>query len=284
MEAVIKKKKHGRISVSQIAIVVVLVIFVFLLLFPIYLLLTKSVKTITQDQQNPFGISFPFNWENYAFAWLYVKDLFLNTVILTVANIVGTTTICCITAYAYTRFRFPGKEVIFTIIISIMMIPGILTLVAQFLLADALGLVGSRWGVILPEMAGNIPFNLFLLRTFFKGVPNDLFEAAEIDGASDLRMFGTIMIPLSMPIVMTVAIMLMMQSWNDLIWPQLILNEDQANIASGLIPFTDWYYAMNNTYTAPMAGYVITSLPLIILFAFTSKQFVSGLTSGAFKM
>ena len=164
------------------------------------------------------------------------------------------------------------------------MIPGILTLVAQFLLADALGLVGSRWGVILPEMAGNIPFNLFLLRTFFKGVPNDLFEAAEIDGASDLRMFGTIMIPLSMPIVMTVAIMLMMQSWNDLIWPQLILNEDQANIASGLIPFTDWYYAMNNTYTAPMAGYVITSLPLIILFAFTSKQFVSGLTSGAFKM
>jgi len=164
------------------------------------------------------------------------------------------------------------------------MIPGTLTLAAQFILVDNMNLVGTRWGVILPEVAGLIPFNLFLLRTFFAGIPNELFEAVEIDGGSDFHKFIHIMLPLSMPILTTAALMIMMTAWNDLVWPRLVLDEKYYNIAAGLIPFTDEYYRMNNSYTAPMAGYVITSLPLIILFAFTSKQFVSGLTSGAIKM
>ena len=226
---------------------VVLLVFQFI---PIYITVAKSFKNLEQDFLNPYGLTFPFAWSNYEFAWDMVKSLFLNTFILAFANVFGTLALSSLGAFAFVRFKFPFKETIFTAILAIMMIPGTLTLVAQFMLVDSLSLLHTRWAVILPTIAGNSSFNIFLLRTF----------------------------------VFTAGLMLFMQSWNDLIWPMLVLKEEHYTIATGLLPFTTEYYRMTNSYTVPMAGYVLSSIPLLVIFFFTSKQFISGLTSGAFKM
>lgn len=135
-------------------------------------------------------------------------------------------------------------------------------------------------------MIAGLPFRLLLLRTFFNGVPNDLFEAAEIDGANHLHQFFHIMIPMCIPILATICMNNFLQSWNELLWPRLILlDENLQTIPIGLASFTQNYQTITGgTMGAPLAGYIIVSIPLVILFAFTSKQFVRGLTSGAFKM
>ena len=131
--------------------------------------------------------------------------------------------VAALTAFAFVRFSFPCKNIIFMAILSLIMIPGTLTLVSQYILINDLGLINSFFGVILPGVAGSIPMNLFLLRSFFGGVNAELFDAAKIDGASDLRTFWSIMLPLSLPIMMTVAMTTFMGAWNEYIWTRLVL-------------------------------------------------------------
>lgn len=278
------KLKNRKIPIAQLILIFWMLVFLACNFYPLVLMVFKSFKTPKQELYDPFSLTFPLNWENYSYAWLYVKDLISNTVLLTAANTLGALFCASIAAYAFSRFSMPGKEYLFLGILSLMMIPGILTLCASYLWVDKLGLVGTRWGVILPTVAGNMPFNIFLLRTFFNGLPKDLFEAAEIDGASKIKQYAMIALPLSMPIVTTAGLWLVMQSWNDIIWPRLILAEEQLTIATGLIPFTNDYFKLTGAYSAPMAGYVITSLPLIVIYLFTSKQYIAGMTSGALKM
>ena len=283
MKQRVRKRSTGTI-VAQCLIIFFTVALLVLQFIPIFITLIKSFKNLEQDFLHPYSITLPFEWANYVYAWDLVKDLFLNTFILAFANVFGTLALSSMGAFAFVRFRFPFKETIFTCILAIMMIPGTLTLVAQFMLVDSLQLLHTRWAVILPTIAGNSSFNIFLLRTFFAGVPGEVMEAAEIDGASRFRQFWNFMLPLSLPIIFTAGLMLFMQSWNDLIWPMMVLKEEHYTVATGLIPFTTEYYKMTGSYSVPMAGYVLTSIPLLILFFFTSKQFISGLTSGAFKM
>ena len=278
------RKRSPKTVAAQCIIILLTVVLLVLQFIPIYITLIKSFKDLNQDFLNPYDLKFPFEWSNYAFAWDMVKSLFLNTFILAFANVFGTLALSSLGAFAFVRFRFPFKETIFTAILAIMMIPGTLTMVAQFMLVDTLSLLHTRWAVILPTIAGNSSFNIFLLRTFFGGVPGEVLEASEIDGASKFRQFWNFMLPLSLPIIFTAGLMLFMQSWNDLIWPMLVLKEEQYTIATGLLPFTTEYYRMTGSYSVPMAGYVLTSIPLLVIFFFTSKQFISGLTSGAFKM
>ena len=278
------RKRSPKTVAAQCVLVFVTLALLVLQFIPIFITLVKSVKSFDQDFLHPYELTFPFEWSNYSFAWDMVKSLFWNTLILAFANVFGTLALSSMGAFAFVRFRFPFKETIFTAILAIMMIPGTLTMVAQFMLVDTLHLLHTRWAVILPTIAGNSSFNIFLLRTFFGGVPGEVLEAAEIDGAGRFRQFWNFMLPLSLPIIFTAGLMLFMQSWNDLIWPMMVLKEEQYTIATGLLPFTTEYYRMVGSYSIPMAGYVLTSIPLLVVFFFTSKQFINGLTSGAFKM
>jgi ABC-type glycerol-3-phosphate transport system permease component len=126
---------------------------------------------------------------------------------------------------------------------------------------------------------------MLLLRTFFNGLPGGLFEAADLDGANGLTKYFLIALPLSLPIMATLGLTSFLNSWNDLIWPQLILRRDELQtISVAMNSFTTNYYTTTHSYAVPLAGYVIVSAPLILVFSFTSKQFMAGLTSGAFKM
>ena len=219
----------------------------------------------------------------YKAAWGYLQKYLLNTVIIAVFEVLGVVLLSSMAAYGFTRFSFKGRDLLFTVFLGFMMIPGILTLASQYsLVYSTLNLKQSHWGVILPAVAGGMPVNIFLIKTFFSGVPDSLFEAAEIDGASHLRRYISFALPLSMPILFTVGLSTLMGAWNDVIWARLILygKQELYTISIGVFEVLRTQKVETITY----AGYVLASLPLVIAFSLTSKQFIKGLTNGAIKM
>lgn len=276
---------HRKNSAGQIISHIVIIILLFLSLYPLILMLIKSVKTIDQEIHHGFALTFPFNWSNYSLAWKYVSGYILNTFLISILNTVGILLATSTMAYGFTRYNFRGKNSLFMAVLALTMIPGILTLIPQFCMVKNFNMINTRLGVILPTIAGALPMGVLLLRTFFNGLPGGLFEAASLDGANSIEMFFMIAVPLSVPILATLGLTSFLGSWNDLIWPQLILRRDNLQtITIAMTSFTTNYYNTTHSYAVPMAGYVIVSAPLLILFAFTSKQFIAGLTSGAFKM
>ena len=143
------------------------------------------------------------------------------------------------------------------------------------------GLINTRWALILPYIASGQVFAIFILRSFIAGLPEDLFEAARIDGAGELSILRTVVVPLSMPILGTIAIMNILSVWNDYVWPYIVISDDaKRTLTIGLQVFRGQY---GSSYGPMMAGYVLASLPLLLLFLFTMKQFIQGATSGTLK-
>jgi ABC-type glycerol-3-phosphate transport system permease component len=281
----VKQPKKIKISIAQIILNVFIILLLFLSLYPIFIMLIKSVKTIDQEIHTGFSLTFPFHWANYSLAWKLVNSYIMNTFYIAIITTVGILLVCSSMAYGFTRYDFPGKEFLFMMVLAIMMIPSVLTLIPQYSMVKEFDMVNTRIGVILPTIAGSVPMGMLLLRTFFNGLPGGLFEAADLDGANGLTKYFLIALPLSLPIMATLGLTSFLNSWNDLIWPQLILRRDELQtISVAMNSFTTNYYTTTHSYAVPLAGYVIVSAPLILVFSFTSKQFMAGLTSGAFKM
>ncbi len=276
------RKKHRGAFASQWGMYVYLTILAILVLFPFYIMIVNSFKPPAEYYENVFAL--PKEWVTsfYKFAWIYVKGYFKNTITIAAIEVVAAILVNSMAAYGFTRFRFKGREVLFMMILALMMIPGVLTLIPSYSLVASFGLLGTLAGVILPQIAS--PFNIYLLRSFFNGLPGELFEAAQIDGASQIRQYFTIAIPLSKPILFTVGLSVLMGAWNDLVWPRLILlgNEQLYTISVGIMELSGSADTLGMGIS--LAAYVLVSIPLVAAFFFTSKQFISGLTSGAFKM
>ncbi len=281
----VKQPKKIKISIAQIILNIFIILLLFLSLYPIFIMLIKSVKTIDQEIHTGFSLTFPFHWANYSLAWKLVHSYIINTFVIAIITTLGILLVCSSMAYGFTRYDFPGKEFLFMMVLSIMMIPSVLTLIPQYSMVKEFKMVNTRLGVILPKIASAVPMGMLLLRTFFNGLPGGLFEAADLDGANGVTKYFLIALPLSLPIMATLGLTSFLNSWNDLIWPQLILRRDELQtISVAMNSFTTNYYNTTHSYAVPLAGYVIVSTPLILVFSFTSKQFMAGLTSGAFKM
>lgn len=260
----------------------ILVIISFLMFLPFMITVIISFKSIPQFNHEPFWITFPLYPENYQDAWRVVSKYILNSIIVSGGSVIAMVALAALAAWAFARYPFPGREFFFYGILALLMIPGELTLIPSFLLVKDLGLLNTRWVLILPYIAGGQVFAIFILRSFYQSMPEEMFEAARIDGARELQILLRIAIPLSKSILGVVAIMHILSTWNDLIWPLVTLSTDKLmTLTIGLYAFrTAWY----SIWGPLMAGYVLASVPLIILFAFTSRLFVEGLSSGAIKM
>ncbi len=259
-----------------------LIVLLFLMFIPIFMMVIISFKTLAQFDMEPFLPTFPLHPENYPRAFETVKTYIWNSLIISGVSVVGMIAMATISAWAFARYPFPGREVLFYLILALLMIPGELTLIPSFLLVNSLGLLNTRWVLMLPYMAGGQVFAIFVLRSFFEGMPEELFEAARIDGASEISTFLRVAMPLANSIVGVVAIMHITSTWNDLIWPMITVNTKKLmTLTIGLYAFRNEMYTRWGTL---MAGYVIASIPMIILFAFTSRLFVEGLASGALKV
>ncbi len=256
-----------------------------LIIFPYVLTIIMSLKDFNQFNHNEFLPTLPFHFDNYfsrtgAFntIWRYI----LNTIFVAAVSAAGAVAIAALTAHVFARYSFPGRETLYFLVIALLMIPGILTLVPQFLLIKSFGLFNTPWALIIPYISGGQVLAIFILRQFFAALPEELFEAARMDGASEFRAFVSISLPMSQSILGVVTIMHLLHSWNDLIWPLVTLTTpEKFTLTLGL------YAYRNDNWTnwGPLfAGYVIASIPLLIVFAFTSRLFVEGLSSGALKL
>ena len=279
--------KNKKTLISQIILAIVLLILLFLVLFPFWLMLVKSFKSFMQEVESPLTLTFPLAWENYRVAWEQIGGSILNSFFVSGMEALITLFLSAVGAYGFSRYRFRFKNLLYSCFLALMMIPGVLTLTTKYVMvATTFGMYGSFLGVILPQAAGLVPFGILLLRGFFDGLPKDLFDAADLDGANSVRQFFSVCLPLSTPILMTLVLMNFMTSWNDYLWPMIMLGNETGKytIPVMLNAFTTDYYKTELYYGAPLAGSVIVSIPILVLFVFTSRQFISGMTSGAFKM
>jgi multiple sugar transport system permease protein/raffinose/stachyose/melibiose transport system permease protein len=261
----------------------ILVTLLLLTFYPVVLMILFSFKDNTQFFTERFTLSFPLYFDNFATAWRSgIYRYLLNSVGYAGVSVTLTLVSASLSAYAFSRMKFVGKEFLFYLIIGLLMIPGVLTLVPSFVLILNLKLLSTRWALWLPYAAGGQAFAIFVLRTFFSNLPEELFESARIDGAGELTCLLKITLPLSPSILGTLALLQTYGIWNDLVWPLTVNTKDNLRpIMTGLLNFVGLF---RTEYGPLYAGYVIASVPLIILFAFTSRLFIQGLTSGAIKM
>ncbi len=253
----------------------------FFVAISLYLMFVMSFKDAGQIAQNLWAPWPPYHPENYATSWKYVYPYLGNTLFVGIVTVLLTLFFGSISAYVFARHRFPGREILFMAIILLMMVPGILNLIPLFVICKSLHLLNTLWGVILPSVAGGQVTTIYILRTFFEEQPEDLFDSAKIDGASDFQIYRHIALPLAQPILATLAVMTFVGQWNNYIWPLVILKDDALyTVTIGLAHLES---QMNFPYGELMAGYTLASVPLVLLFLFTMRLFIRGLASGAIK-
>ena len=282
--------KRKKLTVGQILSHITIICLLIMVLFPFYILIINSLKSPADILKNPLSIPGQegVNLVKGAFkaAWPYISKYILNTFWVAFLEVFGVLLFASLAAYGFSRFKFKGKDALFMVFLAFMMIPGILTLATQYsLVYSTLNLKQTYAGVVLPAIAGGMPVNIFLIKTFIDGIPADIYEAAEIDGSSKLGCYFKVAIPLSAPILFTVGLSTLLGAWNDVVWARLILYGAEDLYTIGVGVFTVFgSTAAKIPDTVIYAGYCLASLPLLVAFFFTSKQFIKGLTDGAVKM
>jgi sn-glycerol 3-phosphate transport system permease protein len=219
--------------------------------------------------------NFPDAWNAAPFGQYYV-----NTIIVTVFSVLGKIVMAAGTAYALVMLRFPGKTFIFALILGALMIPPQVAIVPNYLLFADLGLVNTYWALILPHVPTAI--GTFLLRQAFLALPREILDAAKVDGAGHLRTLWAIMLPLSMPVLITFALLATQDVWNDFLWPLIITNtENMRTLPIGISRLLD--QEGNTQWGVVMAGAIYVILPLLIVFLWAQRHIVEGIAAGAVK-
>ncbi|WEG11064.1 carbohydrate ABC transporter permease [Pullulanibacillus sp. KACC 23026] len=261
-----------------------LIILAFISLYPFIYMVITSFKSNGQFYKHFFGITFPLHFENYVVAWKAIGSYIFNSVFIGLSSILIIIVFASLAGYSFARLRFWGKNFLFMSVVALLMIPGLLTLIPLFLEIKSFGLLDSYLGLIIAFAAGGQAFTIFVLKQSFASLPEELFEAARMDGCGEFRVFLQIVLPLSKPIIGTMAIWNLLSIWNEYMMPLVLISDpNKFPITVGLVQFQSQF--VQQTLYGPMfAGYTIASLPLLILFIFTMRLFMKGLTSGAVKM
>ncbi len=221
--------------------------------------------------------------DNFVRAWSTnnFQLYFLNSLKIAVLTTILTVTVAATQAYAFARLRFPGKDVLFTIYLVTMMIPGMLLIIPQFIQARSFGLINTHLGLILIYVVGSIPFQTFLLRAFFERIPRELEEAAYIDGASRFGTFWRIAVPLAAPGLGTAAIFAFLGSWDEFTWALTIISDVQLRTLPIAIRM---FQGQNATqWGLVFAAALIAIVPVIIVFVAFQRTFVKGIAAGGVK-
>ncbi|MFV0399663.1 MAG: carbohydrate ABC transporter permease [Oscillospiraceae bacterium] len=261
---------------------VTLALLLLLTLFPFYLMLVNSFKWQNDIIKNPWFFSGEFHPENYVKAFGSVLRPMFNSIIVTVAVIAITIAVSVMAAYAFARFaRFPLKNVLYLGIIALLMIPGFVLLIPQYIQVVQLGIPNTYAALILPPAAYSVAMGTFLTRTAMEAVPKSLYEAADIEGAGEFRILFSIVLPLSGSVLATVAIVTGLSAWNNYIWPLVVSTGDATTQIA--VALTKLKGSIKEGQGLLLAGYTIASIPLITLFCFASRSFIAGLTQGSVK-
>ena len=254
---------------------------------PVAWMLSSSLHTLPDVFAQPYRwLPAVLQWDNYVRAVTILPvPLFLwNTIVITVPVMAATALSSALVAYGFARFRFPGRDLLFSLCLATMMLPGQVTMIPLYILFARLGWVDTYLPLIVPALFGS-PFYIFLLRQFFLTIPKDSEEAALIDGASRLRIWWSIILPQARPALATVLIMTFIGTWNDFFGPLLYLNSpEKATLTLGLnLMKTQVLGSGVVEWNVLMAASLLVLLPNVVLFFFAQQHFIKGLSAGASK-
>lgn len=246
------------------------------MLLPLYWMVASSLKTPTQFYAwPPAWIPNPVTLQAYHDVltvipfWLF----FGNSVFVSVAITAGQLFLCSLTGYTFAKFRFPGRDLLFGLILSSMMIPFAVTLIPTFLIMTKLKWVDSYQALIIPRLASS--FGVFLMRQFFLTLPDDYIDAARIDGASEFLIYSKIMLPLAKPALATLGIFVFMGSWNDLLWPLIMVNSEQYKTLP--VAFATFSSIYQQHFNWVMAASTLFVVPVLIVFLLFQDLFIRGI-------
>jgi ABC-type glycerol-3-phosphate transport system permease component len=254
----------------------------FVTLLPIFWMVSTSLKPLSEAMSTPIQwIPFPPKWDNYPAAmqrFAFVRYTF-NTVFISVAHTVLTVLLSAFAGYSLAKFRYFGQRVIFLAILSTLMLPIEVLMVPTFLVVKQLGWLNTYQGIIVPEIA--TAFGIFLMRQYMQHIPDALVEAARIDGASELRTFFSLIMPLSWPAILTLTILTFRSSWDSFVWPYLVTtNDNLRTLPLGIQLFQQQYYT---DYSQVMAISTMAFIPLVIMFAVFQRGFIQGVALSGIK-
>ena len=261
-----------------------LILMAVIVLFPFYWMIISSLKTLEE-----YRLSVPTFWpqrimfSNYvdAFTTANLGRLFINTMIVGVVSTILSLVITVLSAFAFARLEFKGRETMFALLLATMMIPGELFTITNYATVTQIGWMNTYKVLIIPFLVS--VFYIYLLRQNFMQIPNELYLAAKVDGTSDLKYLWKVMVPLSLPTLISITILKMMGAWNSYIWPRLVANDEAHRlITNGLRnAFTDTTGDVN--YPVQMAAVAIVSAPLFLVFIFLRKYIMAGVSRSGIK-
>lgn len=276
------KSKHG-IRPGQIVTHLILIVLLLIMVYPLFMAVWCSFKTTAQFNLSKWYPTLPLTMDNIIYAVENLYIYILNTILVGGVGTLGMLIVSSLAAYAFARMRFPLKDLLYAMVVALMMVPAIMTLVPSFMLYKSLIGTNNYTILILPIITGGSVFGVFLLRGFFGGISESIFEAARIDGAGELRCYFSIGIPLAMPILMTLAIMQLSGAWNDYIWPTIAVPTALEKLTIAAAIKKEFLSANTANYPTLFAGYLVSAIPLILIYLFANKFYVEGLTATAVK-
>ena len=275
-----KKNERAAAIVRTIVVSLIAVLFV----VPLVWMVLSSLKTAPEVFARPFHwLPARVQWQNYATVWMNEEAsmlrAFANTLYIALFSITGQMFISSLAAYSFAKINFKGKQVVFMLFLSSMMVPSQLTIIPRFMLFKTIGLYNNLWAIILPAFFGAT--SIFMLRQFYMGLPNDLIEAAKIDGAGHLRIFLRIMLPLTKAALMSLIILAFISSWNEYMAPLIFLVKKELYTVSQNI---QWYMLDEfKEHNLTMAAATSAIVPVVILFIVGQKYFVEGIATSGVK-
>ncbi len=270
-------------GVRRSLVYLILAVLAILVVFPYLWMISASLKPLNEVFSPGLWPS-TLKWSNYADVFHETEYVWwlINSSIVTGLAIIAVAFSSAMIAYPFAKLNFPGKRIFFAMILATMLLPGEVTMVPVFLIWRKLDLVNTLFPLWVPNLFGSA-FYIFLIRQFYLTIPNDLKEAALLDGASHFRVFWTIMLPLVRPAIVTVLLFEFVAKWNDYLTPLIYLNDpEKYTLAVGVASFLK-QPGLESRWDLWMAGSVMMTLPTIILFFLAQKQFIEGIAAGAVK-
>ena len=252
-------------------------------LFPVYFMAVSSFKTKSEYIQNKWGLPSSLFIDNFNTALAGEKFFtrFANSTILTSLSVGVSLMFACLAAYAFARMEFPGKETLFNLVLSLMVVPPVVMVVPLFVSMVRWGLVNTYQGTSIIYIGLLLPFSVYMMTNFFRTIPREIIEASRMDGCSNLGVFWRIMMPLSAPAVITLVVVNSLWVWNELLIALIFMQKDSMKtLMVGIAAMRSRNYV---DIPATMAGLLIATIPIVIVYLFGQRYFIRGLTGGAVK-
>lgn len=259
-------------TAARVAICTIITV---IMVFPLYAMVRMAFST--RSELFAGDILIPDSWTLANFQNLFEKypmgTWVMNSVAVSLVTVVLSVTINLLAGYAFAKIPFRGRSILFILVLSTLMIPAQAIMIPQFRIVSELGIYGTFWGVILPSAATAL--GIFLARQFFLSIPDELLEAARLDGAGQLRIFFSIVLPLARPLIAVIVLLAFMNTWNDFLWPLIVLKDPELYTLPVSLRFLQGEFS--NDYGGLMAAGLISCVPLVVLFLLLQKWFVQGI-------